>query len=98
MPTHNNLSGGVVSGISAGAVVGLILVVVIIYLCRRNSVYRKWYKSEKRSQVGTESWSTRRHNDNQAQWTKAPSYIGKSEATPTSHYVGVFLYHRHCRP
>jgi len=50
------LSHGIIAGIAIGAVLGLLAIAAAIYYCGRNSVYRQWYKSEKKTQMSTESW------------------------------------------
>jgi len=51
-----SLSHGIIAGIAIGAVLGLVAIAAAIYYCGRNSVYRQWYKSEKKTQQSTESW------------------------------------------
>lgn len=70
----SSLSGGAIGGIVAGSVVGFLLLAILIYLCGRNSVYRQWYKSEKRTQESTESWvSQQPHPHNPATMSQVSS-------------------------
>jgi len=78
-----SITTGAIAGIVIGAVLGLAAIIAAIYYCGRNSVYRQWYKSEKRTQASTESWLSRQ------QYHDSPTMSPKPVPYTREQYLGM---------